>query len=91
MVARPCFDWQVPLFVSKKKNSEEMNLAYSNRKMVPLYLTNEEKMVLDDYAESMQVSRQKILERIIKMSLDDMRLSVRSKTGNKRDGYLKVF
>ena len=47
-------------------------MAYLERKMVPLYLTDQEKEQLDLYAEALGLSRQKLLEGAILSCLDDL-------------------
>ena len=47
-------------------------MAHIERKMVPLYLTDQEKDQLDRHAGSLGVSRQKILEAIIESCLEDL-------------------
>ncbi len=47
-------------------------MPHRERNMVPLYLTDQERLQLDQYADTLNTSRQKILEAIIESSLDDM-------------------
>jgi len=47
-------------------------MAHLERKMVPLYLTEQEKYQLDLYADILEISRQKVLEAIIASSFDDL-------------------
>lgn len=47
-------------------------MAHLERKMVPLYLTEQEKYQLDLYADILGLSRQKVLEAIISSSFDDL-------------------
>ena len=47
-------------------------MAHLERKMTPLYLTEQEKEQLDLYAEILGLSRQKLLEGAILSCLDDL-------------------
>ena len=47
-------------------------MAHLERKMVPLYLTEQEKYQLDLYADILEISRQKVLEAIIASSFEDL-------------------
>ena len=47
-------------------------MAHLDRKMVPLYLTEQEKNQLDLYAEVLGLSRQKLLEGAIASCLEDL-------------------
>ena len=47
-------------------------MAHCERKMVPLYLTEQEKYQLDLYADILELSRQKVLEAIIASSFEDL-------------------
>jgi hypothetical protein len=47
-------------------------MAHLERKMVPLYLTDQEKEQLDLYAEKLGISRQKLLEGVILSSIEDL-------------------
>ena len=47
-------------------------MAHLERKMVPLYLTEQEKYQLDLYADILGISRQKVLEAIITSSFEDL-------------------
>ncbi len=47
-------------------------MAHLERKMVPLYLTDQEKEQLDLYAERLGISRQKVLEGVILSSIEDL-------------------
>lgn len=47
-------------------------MAHLERKMVPLYLTNQEKEQLDLYAERLGLSPQKLLEGLILSSIEDL-------------------
>jgi hypothetical protein len=47
-------------------------MAHLERKMVPLYLTEQEKYQLDLYADILEISRQKVLEAIIASSFNDL-------------------
>jgi hypothetical protein len=47
-------------------------MAHLERKMVPLYLTNQENEQLDLYAEILGLSRQKLLEGLILSSMEDL-------------------
>jgi hypothetical protein len=47
-------------------------MAHLERKMVPLYLTEQEKYQLDLYADILEISSQKVLEAIIASSFNDL-------------------
>lgn len=47
-------------------------MAHLDRKMVPLYLTEQEKNQLDLYAETLGLSRQKLLEVAITSCIEDL-------------------
>ena len=47
-------------------------MAHLERKMVPLYLTEQEKDQLDLYAEILGLSRQKLLEGAITSCIEDL-------------------
>jgi len=47
-------------------------MAHLERKMVPLYLTEQEKDQLDLYAERLGLSRQKLLEGAITSCIEDL-------------------
>lgn len=47
-------------------------MAYTNRKMVPLYLTESEKDTLDLYAEAFGLSRQKLLEGVLHSCMEEL-------------------
>ena len=47
-------------------------MAHLERKMVPLYLTEQEKNQLDLYAEILDLSRQKLLEGAITSCIEDL-------------------
>ena len=47
-------------------------MPHLDRKMVPLYLTEQEKKQLDLYAEKLGLSRQKLLEGAIASCLEDL-------------------
>ncbi len=47
-------------------------MAHLERNMVPLYLTEQEKIQLDLYSDILGLSRQKVLEAIIASSLEDL-------------------
>ena len=47
-------------------------MAHFERKMVPLYLTNQEKEQLNLYAEIVGASRQKLLEAMIASCCEDL-------------------
>ena len=47
-------------------------MAHLERKMVPLYLTEQEKNQLDLYAETLGISRQKLLEGAITSCIEDL-------------------
>jgi len=47
-------------------------MAHLERKMIPLYLTEQEKNQLDLYAEVLGLSRQKLLEGAIASCLEDL-------------------
>ena len=47
-------------------------MAHTERNMVPLYLTDQEKSQLDLYADILGISKQKLLETIIESALEDL-------------------
>ena len=47
-------------------------MADLSRKLVPLYLTEDEKSALDEFAGKMRLSRQELLEGIINTAIDEI-------------------